>query len=187
MLKNLGYSLLKQKKYIVAAEVFGSVDDLYYKARSLYRAGDKKGFEAALENLIKRKDKQAGYLLNAVAADKRREKDFEGAIKIYNDVLKNYPSDGEDALWGIGLTQYISGDFAKSAVTFSQLYGKYDDFKYLYWQARSLEADGKNAVELYSKLMQADNSFYALMAYTTNKTPAEQACVPEFANGRYFT
>ena len=74
-------------------------------------------------------------------------------------------------LWGIGWTQYISGDYAKSAVTFSQLYGKYDDLKYLYWQARSLEADGKNAAELYSKLMQADNSFYALMAYATNKKP----------------
>ena len=171
ILKNLGYSLFRQKKYREAAEVFGRVDDLYYKARSLYRAGDKKGFEATLENLIKRKDKQAGYLLNAVAADKRREKDFEGAIKIYNDVLKNYPSDAEEALWGIGWTQYLSGDYAKSAVTFSQLYGKYDDLKYLYWQARSLEADGKNAAELYSKLMQADNNFYAVMAYAMNKKP----------------
>ena len=171
ILKNLGYSLFRQKKYVEAAEVFGRVDDFYYKARSLYRTGDKKGFDTALESLIKRKDKQAGYLLNAVAADKRMEKDFEEAIKIYNNVLKNYPSDAEDALWGIGWSQYLSGDYAKSAVTFSQLYGKYDDLKYLYWQAKSLEADGKNAAELYSKLMQADNSFYALMAYATNKKP----------------
>lgn len=171
ILKNLGYSLFRQKKYVEAAEIFGRVDDFYYKARSLYRTGDKKGFDTSLENLIKRKDKQAGYLLNTVAADKRRDKDFEGAIKIYNNVLKNYPSDAENALWGIGWSQYISGDYAKSAVTFSQLYGKYDDLKYLYWQARSLEAAGRNAAELYSKLMQADNSFYALMAYAANKKP----------------
>ncbi len=171
ILKNLGYSLFRQKKYVEAAEVFGKLDDLYYKARSLYRAGDKKGFDIALGGLIKRKDERAGYLLNAVAADKRREKDFEGAIEIYNDVLKNYPSDAEDALWGIGWAQYISGDYAKSSVAFSQLYEKYGDIKYLYWQARSLEADGKNAAELYSKLMQADNSFYALMAYAMNKKP----------------
>lgn len=175
ILKNLGYSLFRQKKYAEAAEVFGRVGDYYYKARSLYRAGDKKGFDTALENLIKSKDPQAGYLLNAVAADKRREKDFEGAIKIYNDVLNNYPSDVEEALWGIGWTQYISGDFAKSAVTFSQLYVKYDDLKYLYWQAKSLEADGKNASELYRKLLQADNSFYAFMAYTKNKTPLSKS------------
>jgi soluble lytic murein transglycosylase len=175
ILKNLGYSLFRQKKYVEAAEVFGRVDDYYYRARSLYRAGDKKEFDTALVNLIKSKDPQAGYLLNAVAADKRREKDFEGAIKIYNDVLNNYPSDGEEALWGIGWTQYISGDFAKSAVTFSQLYGKYDDLKYLYWQAKSIEAAGKNASELYRKLMQADNSFYAFMAYAKNKTPLSKS------------
>ena len=171
LLKNLGYSLFRQKKYREAAEVYGRADDLYYQARSLYRAGDKKTFETTLSELIARDDKRAGYLLNAIATDKRREKDFEGAIKIYNDVLRNYPSDAEDALWGIGWSQYRSGDYAKSAVTFSQLYGKYADLKYLYWQARSLEADGKNAAELYSKLMPAANSFYAVMTYAMNKQP----------------
>ncbi len=171
ILKNLAYSLFRQKKYVEAAEVFGRVDDFYYKARSLYRAGDKKGFDAALGDLIDKKGKQVGYLLNAVAADKRREKDFEGAIEIYNDVLKNHPSDFEDALWGIGWTHYISGDFAKSAGTFSQLYEKYGDFKYLYWQARSLEADGKNAAELYNKLLLAENNFYTVMTHTMNKKP----------------
>lgn len=171
LLKNLGNSLFRQKKYREAAEVYGRVDDLYYRARSLYRAGDKKGLEAILGDLIARNDKRAGYLLNAVAADKRREKDFEGALRIYNDVLKNYPSDAEDALWGIGWTQYISGDYAKSATAFLQLYEKYDDLKYLYWQARSLEADGKNAAGLYSKLILTDNSFYAVMTYAMNKNP----------------
>src|SRR5574340_543149 len=52
LLKNLGYSLFKQKKYIEASEVFGRVDDFYYRARSLYRAGDKKEFDSALEDLI---------------------------------------------------------------------------------------------------------------------------------------
>lgn len=169
ILKNLGHSLFRQKKYREAAEVFGSVNDLYYRARALYRAGDKQGFDTALSGLIDRNDKRAGYLLNAVAADKRREKDFEGALKIYNNVLSNYSSDAEDALWGIGWTQYIAGDYAKSAATFSQLYEKNDDLKYLYWQARSLEADGKNSAELYNKLMLADNSFYAVMTYALNK------------------
>ena len=84
-------------------------------------------------------------------------------------MLKNYPSDAEDALWGIGWSQYISGDYAKSAVTFSQLYEKYDDPKYLYWHARSLEAAGQNASGLYSKLVQTDNCFYSLIASATHK------------------
>jgi soluble lytic murein transglycosylase len=171
ILKNLGYSLFRQKKYQEAAEVFGRVDDLYYQARSLYRAGDKKGFDATLSDLIAGNDPRAGYLLNAVATDKRREKDFEGALKIYHDVLRHYPSDAEDALWGIGWTEYLSGDYAKSAVTFSQLYEKYDDLKYLYWQARSLESDGKKAAELYGKLMQTDNNFYVFLTYALNKKP----------------
>ena len=171
ILRNLGHSLFRQKKYREAAEVFGRVDDLYYQARSLYRAGDKGAFDAVLSELIAREDNRAGYLLNAVAADKRREKDFEGAIKIYRDVLKNYPSDAEDALWGIGWSQYLSGDYAKSAVTFSRLYGKYDDLKYLYWQARSLECDGKKAAELYNKLMLTDNNFYVVLTYELNKKP----------------
>ncbi|RPI38202.1 MAG: hypothetical protein EHM54_01075, partial [Nitrospiraceae bacterium] len=176
ILKNLGYSLFRQKKYREAAEVFGGIDDLYYRARSLYRAGDQKGFDATLATLIARNDKRAGYLLTAVAADKRREKDFEGALKIYDEVLRNYPSDAEDALWGIGWTQYISGDYAKSAIAFSQLYEKYGELKYLYWQAKSLEADGKNAADLYNKLLLADNSFYAVMSYAMNKKPlARQA------------
>jgi soluble lytic murein transglycosylase len=169
ILKNLGYSLFRQKKYREAADVFGRIDDLYDRARSLYRAGDQKGFDATLATLISRNDKRAGYLLSAVAADKRREKDFEGALKVYDEVFRNYPSDAEDALWGIGWTQYISGDYAKSAVVFSQLYEKYGELKYLYWQAKSLEADGKNAADLYSKLLLADNSFYAVMSYAMNK------------------
>jgi soluble lytic murein transglycosylase len=171
ILKNLGYSLFRQKKYREAADVYGRIDDLYYKARSFYRAGDRKEFEEALASLVARNDKRAGSLLTAVAADKRREKDFEGALTIYNEVLGDYPSDAEDALWGIGWTQYISGDYAKSAITFSRLYEKYDELKYLYWQARSLEADGKNASELYSKLLKADNNFYAVMSYAMNKKP----------------
>jgi soluble lytic murein transglycosylase len=171
ILKNLGYSLFRQKKYLEAAEVFGRADDLYYKARSLYRAGDKKGFETALGDLITRKDKQAGYLLDALAADKRRERDFEGALRIYNYVLENYTSEAEDALWGIGWTQYVSGDYAKAALSFSQLYKQYNDLKYLYWQAKSLEADGKNAAELYNKLMLSENNFYAVMTYAMTKRP----------------
>ena len=178
IIRSLGRSLFKQKKYREASEVFGSVGEFYYKARSLYRAGDKKAFEATLSELIARDDKRAGYLLNAVAADKRREKDFEGAIKIYNDVLKHYPSDAEDALWGIGWSQYLSADYAKAAVTFSQLNAKYNDLKYLYWKARSLEADGKNPAELYAKIMPEANNFYAVMTYAIHKKPVCRAASP---------
>ena len=178
ILKNIGHSLFKQKKYREAAEVFSLAGEPYYQARSLYRAGDKKAFETALSELIAGDDKRAGYLLNAVAADKRREKDFDGAIKIYTAVLKNYPSDTEDALWGIGWSEYLAADYAKAAVTFSQLYAKYDDLKYLYWKARSLEADGKNPAELFAKIMPEANNFYAVMTSAMHKKPVAKTVSP---------
>lgn len=170
ILKNLAYALFKQKKYREAAELYGEVNDLFYKARSLYRAGDKKGFETTLNTLTNRNDKKAGFLLVTVAADKRREKDFNQALQIYQDVLKNYPSDAEDALWGIGWTQYLSGNYQKSEETFTRLHAQYNDAKYLYWQARSMEAQNKDASSLYTRLIAADNNnFYSVLAYARSR------------------
>jgi soluble lytic murein transglycosylase len=170
ILKNLAFALFKQKKYREAAELYGEVNDLFYKARSLYRAGDKKGFERALNTLTGRNDKKAGFLLITVASDRRREKDFNRAIQIYQDVMKGYPGDAEDALWGIGWTQYLSGNYQKSEETFSQLHAQYDDAKYLYWQARSMEAQNKDASALYTRLTAADNNnFYAVLAYARTR------------------
>jgi soluble lytic murein transglycosylase len=171
LLSKLGHSLFRQKKYKEAAEVFGKVDDFYFQARSFYRAGDKKAFETALSEVVARKDSRAGYLLNTVAADKRREKDFKGAISIYSDVVRSYPPDAEEALWGVGWTQYMSGDYGKAAVTFSQLYKKYGNLRYLYWQAKSLESEDKPSAELYNRLKLADNSFYSVLTYAMNKQP----------------
>jgi soluble lytic murein transglycosylase len=170
VLKNLAYALFKQKKYRESAELYGEVNDLFYKARSLYRAGDKKGFEATLNTLITRNDKKAGFLLVTVAADRRREKDFDRAIQIYQDVLKGYPDEAEDALWGIGWTQYLSGSYQKAEGTFSQLHANYDDPKYLYWQARSMEAQDKDASPLYTRLTAAgNNNFYTVLSYARSR------------------
>jgi len=170
ILKTLASTLFKQKKYREAAELYGEVNDLFYKARSLYRAGDKKGFETTLNTLITRNDKKAGFLLVTVAADRRREKDFDQAIQLYQDVLKSYPAEAEGALWGIGWTQYLSGNYQKAEETFSQLYAKYDEVKYLYWQARSMEAQNKDASPFYTRLTAVgSNNFYAVLSYARTR------------------
>jgi soluble lytic murein transglycosylase len=175
ILKNLGLALFRQKKYREAASVYDKINDTYTKARSLYRAGDKQGFDSALKELVSKNDPKAGFLLIAVASDKRREKDFEGALKGYSAVLKAYPSEAEEAEWGIGWTCYISGEYRKSAEIFSSLYSKYDDPKYLYWQARSLESYGENPSGLYNSLLKIDNNFYSALSYA--KT-GEKALTP---------
>ena len=185
LLRNLASVLFKQKKYREAADVYGQVNNIFFKARSLYRAGDKKGFDNALQVLIDRKDKNAGYLLIAVAADKRREKDFDGALQTYQEVLKSYPEDSEEALWGAGWTQYLSGDHQKAAGTFSRLSETYGDTKYLYWHARSIEASGGDATSIFRRVMTAENSFYAALAYTQHGTsmprPAATTFTPDLS------
>lgn len=175
ILENLGLTLFRQKKYREAASVYNKTQDTYLKARSLYRAGDKGGFDSALNELRLKKDPRAGLLLVAVASDKRREKDFDSALKEYNDILKDYPSVTEEAEWGIGWTYYISGEYRKSAEIFSLLYSKYDDPKYRYWEARSLESSGENVSGLYNSLLKIDNNFYSALAYA--KT-GEKALTP---------
>jgi len=169
ILRSLGYSLFRQKAYREASLIYDRVHDFYFKARSLYRAGDKQGFESALDDLLTGNDKRAGELLVAKAADKRREKDFEEALTIYRGVLTRFPSEAEDAMWGIGWTHYSAGEYKKASEIFSEMYSKYEDPKYLYWKARSAEAAGEDARELYHSLIKAGNNFYSALALSRNK------------------
>lgn len=169
ILRKLGYALFRQKEYKEASRVYERLHDSYSMARALYRAGDQNGFEAALNDLLEENDSRAGGLLIAMAADRRREKDFEGASKIYHEVLDRFPLEAEDATWGIGWTQYRAGDYKGSSKVFSEMYAKYEDPKYLYWQARSIESDGGDAEELYASLQASGNNFYTALATVRNK------------------
>jgi len=191
ILRGLGLSLFRQKEYREAARIFERIGDLFSKTRSLYRAGDKPGFESALKELLGKKDRRIGGLLIALAGDKRREGDVEGALKIYNDVAANYPSDAEEAMWGIGWTEYRAGEYQKSAEVFSGLYAKYEDPKYLYWQARSAEESGEEANSLYGALSKYENNFYSSISAARGKIKAgslsgESSDPPEAGARRQF-
>jgi soluble lytic murein transglycosylase len=175
ILKGLGHSLYKQKRYIEAAGVFEKANELFWKVSSLYRAGEKDAFNSALDELLKKGDKRTGSILIAVAADSRRDGDIEGAIKTYQDVMAQYPSEAEDALWGIGWTYFLTGEYKKAADIFTKLYEDYEDTKYLYWEARSLEASEKDASNLYHKLKKRERDFYSAMSYLRAERPLDQS------------
>jgi soluble lytic murein transglycosylase len=105
----------------------------------------------------------------AVAGDKRRAGDYSEAMKLYGDVLAKFPADEEEALWGIGWTCFLSGEYRKAKDAFAKLAAKYDDPKYRYWQARSLEALGEDAGGLFSQLSRVDNNYYAFMSQLRGK------------------
>ncbi len=179
VLRNIGLSLFKQKQYKEAADIYKTVKDAFFNARSLYRAGDKQGFESALRELRAKKDKRAGGLLLAVASDKRKDGDFEGALEIYAEVSAGYPADAEEAMWGMGWTHYRAADYEKAAGIFGRLHAKYEDPKYLYWQARSTEAAGKDAKELYDSLSKYENNFYAGLSAAKGKIKAVRLSYPD--------
>ncbi len=177
ILKDLGLSLFKQRRYREAAEVYEEANRRYWQVRSLYRAGEKQAFNSALGELVKSGDKRAGPILVSVASDERRDGRIEEAIKIYRNVVKKYPSKTEDALWGIGWTYFLTGEYKKAADIFTNLYDTYNDTRYLYWKARSLEAKGENTHSIYRAIvnMGKESDFYSIMSYTKYKRSYEQS------------
>jgi len=175
ILQKLGLCLFKQKRYLEAAGIYEKVHEKFWRALSLYRAGDKEVLNSAIEELIQTGDKRAGSILNAVASDKRRDGEIKDALKIHQEVLEKYPSETEDALWGIGWTYFLTGEYGKAADVFTKLYEDYEDNKYLYWKARSLEVSGKDASDLYNKLKKKDRDFYSVLLYLKTERPSEQS------------
>lgn len=180
ILEKLAESLFKQKAYKEAAVLYDQINDIYSKARSLYRARDKEGFEFVLKELLKKNDKRVSTLLIAVAADKRREKNFEESLRIYGDVLRRYPSEVEEATWGMGWTYYISLEYKKAFDSFAGLYVAYQNPKYRYWQARSAEAMGENAAAYYEELLKVENNFYGVLSAVQTKAKSRGTVAPGF-------
>jgi soluble lytic murein transglycosylase len=169
ILIKLAYTLFRQKRYTEAAEIYDELNDTYFKCRSLYRAGDSEEFDRCLKKLLDEQDPGAGLLLVADAEDKRRDMDYQSALRIYNNVLKKYSSAKEPAQWGIGWTYYLMGDYEKATEVFSELYHAYDDPKYIYWKARSLEAGGGDPSGPYSELILTGSNYYSFLAQSIRK------------------
>ncbi len=143
ILKELGQSLFRQKRYRDAAEAYRKAGDRYWEVRSLYRSGEKDVIDAALEDILKSGEKKFSPVLMAVAADKRREGKPEEALRIYQTIMNRFPSEAEDALWGIGWTHFLNREYQKASEIFDRLYSTYNNPKYLYWKVRNLETRGQ--------------------------------------------
>lgn len=171
VMKDIAQALFRQKKYRDAAAAAAEAGDLYLKARSLYRAGESHRFNAALEELLGRRDDRAGLLLLAVAADYRRHRDFPAALATYEKALKLFPSERETMLWGTAWTHFMAGNYSQAAEILSRLHAEYNESQYLYWLARSREASGEDAAHLYATLMKQERSFYGFMARARTHSP----------------
>jgi len=169
ILNKLGFTLFKQKKYIEASEIYKKAQDKYWELRSLYRAGLKDTVISEIENILNMNDSRMGSILIAIASDMRRDEKYDDALSLYQQITDKFPADKEDAIWGVGWTYYQKGEYGKAYEIFGNLYKKYEDIKYLYWQARSLEENGGNAEEIYKKIINKNNNFYTFLSILKNK------------------
>lgn len=174
ILRGLGISLFRQKKYSKAAAIYEKAHNTYWQALALYRAGKEKAFNEALKKLQNSGDKRAGKILILVAHDYRREGKTEDALMTFKYIIKQYPSEKEASLWGTGWTYFRAGDYKTATKIFTKLYRTYGDTKYLYWKARSLDKSGKDASKIYAKLIKKDSGFYSILAYLQIENAPDQ-------------
>lgn len=175
VLKVLGLALFKQKKYREAAEVYKKVNERYWELRSLYRAGERETVSTAINELLESNDKRMVSILITVASDKRRDGAVDEAVRLYENVIEHYPADKEAALWGIGWTYFLAGEYKKASDIFSRLNSAFSSPKYLYWKARSLEKAGEDSEKIYTAIIEKDSDIYSFMSYIRLKGSPDQS------------
>ncbi len=174
ILKELGLALFKQKRYREAADIFRQAGEKYWEFRSLYRAGDKDALVRVLDDLLALNDKRIGSVLLAIASDRRRDGKSEDAMKIYQSIMEKFPSETEEALWGIGWTFFLSGEYHKASEVFSRLQSSSNDPKYLYWKIRSLALSGEEAPADALTLPPGELNFYHIMLNARAVAPQQR-------------
>lgn len=184
ILRRLGYSLFMQKKYGQAAEEYMRAGDIYNAARSLFRKGDMEGFNRMLSRLKEMKDKRAGSLFLALASKKRREGSLEEAIKLFEEVKRNYPLLEEEALWGIAWAYYRNGDCDKARETLKRLNEKYPSRRYSYWLKKCSDGDSGSSgvsrkVNFSDLLNYTKLDFYTIVEYMNSLKEFEDLVIDE--------
>jgi soluble lytic murein transglycosylase len=177
ILKALGHSIFKQKRYSEAAEIYRQAKEKYWEMRSRYRAGEKETIESSIVDLLSGDDKKLASILIAVASDKRREGKKEEAINLFSKVKDSYSTAREDALWGIGWTHYMNREYKEASDIFTTLYNRYSDTKYLYWKGRSIEAEGEDASQIFQQLIEKRRDYYSMLSHSKNRSGIERSSI----------
>ncbi|MBF0505220.1 MAG: transglycosylase SLT domain-containing protein [Nitrospirae bacterium] len=132
----LAYSLFRQKRYKDAADLYKETKNIFWRARSIFRAGNDAAFQSELPEYSNSADTRVATVLIAYGEMTRRQGDIKGAFKIFDTVLSSYPSAKEEVLWASGWTYYLSGDYRNASGIFSKLAATFGDPKYLYWSRK---------------------------------------------------
>lgn len=144
------------KRYAESSVSFGLIKTqaaMYWQARSFFRIDDRAGFDKIIKRFEKRYpgDKQLAELLVMSAEDYGRSGNTTAAEKEFKKVIKGFPENKEDALWGLGWMRYTAGDYKEARKYFSELIAFKESreyFKYVYWKARADEKLAESCLKL---------------------------------------
>ncbi|MBI5676434.1 MAG: transglycosylase SLT domain-containing protein [Nitrospirae bacterium] len=135
------------KRYSESSVSFGLIKTqaaMYWQARSFFRIDDRAGYDRIIKKFEKKYpgDKQLAELLIMSAEDYSRAGNRTGAEKEFKKVIKGFPENKEEALWGLGWMRYTAGDYKDAQKYFSELTAFKESreyYKYIYWKARADE------------------------------------------------
>ncbi|MBI5050280.1 MAG: transglycosylase SLT domain-containing protein [Nitrospirae bacterium] len=160
---SIGMCQFRQKQYDKSAKSFKQVkspDAMYQEAISYYRFNDEDSFNDAVKRFGGEfpGDERFVRLLLISADNFRRAGKAGEAEEIFKRVLKDSPAMAEDANWGLGWMSYAAGDYGTASKYFLKLANsvREDNYKYLYWQGRSLQKLTEGYVKI--KAGEADNN-----------------------------
>lgn len=175
ILEKLAYSIFRQKRYREASELYKEVNNRYWRARSVFRAGDMETFESELQELINTGDKRVVSVLIAYGSKQRRDNNIERALEIFNNTLSKYPSEKEEILWAKGWTYYMWGDCKNASEIFSHLNQTYGGSKYMYWKNKCAEKTGGDALKasLHKKNI-PHRDYYGFLSLLKNNSEAKE-------------
>ena len=109
------------------------------------------------------------------------EGDFEGALALARDLTRETRGTvrGFEPVWGLAWQKWRAGDFGEARRRFSALAATYDDIwrdrRLAYWQARSLEKEGRRAEaqSIYAALAAGEPAdIYGLFSRSRARGPA---------------
>jgi soluble lytic murein transglycosylase len=139
----------------------------------MLRAGEIEAFENELPIFVKTSGNRIAPVLIAYAMKKRRDGDINESLETLQRVLADYPSVREEALWAIGWTQYIAGDYEKARETLSQMTSSYTDPRYVYWKTKCSELLGDTKSPKTTSVKEGGHrDFYAILSLLKdNRSP----------------
>ncbi len=183
IMEKLAYSIFRQKRYKEAAELYKTLNNKYWRARSLLRTGDIETFESELPEFVKTGDRRFASLLIAYGTKKRRDGNIEKALEVFNNTLSKYPSEKEDILWAKGWTYYLSGEYGNASDLFSQLYDVHGGSKYLYWKNRCAEKSESRHSSTHKKTV-PHRDYYGFLSMLKDDAGLQALSAPAEANAK---